>query len=130
MNAFALAQIEIHGTGHHQYSAFRLVWPCVELFLNEVFEKLIMLDLIGYAAGFFLMWSFLPQVIKTATTRSTEGLSVPMLVITLISGILYEIYAYLLGLMPVIIMNGIFVLTVSIQLVMTLMINRSSGEQE
>ncbi len=52
-----------------------------------------MLDLIGYTAGFFLMWSFLPQVIKTATTRTTEGLSVPMLVITLISGILYEIYA-------------------------------------
>ncbi|MEA3301958.1 MAG: SemiSWEET family transporter [Pseudomonadota bacterium] len=89
-----------------------------------------MLDLIGYAAGFFLMWSFLPQVIKTATTRTTEGLSVSMLVITLISGGLYEIYAYLLGLTPVVIMNGIFVLTVSIQLVMTLMINRSSGEQE
>ena len=88
-----------------------------------------MLDLIGYAAGFFLMWSFLPQVIKTATTRTTEGLSVSMLVITLISGILYEIYAYMLGLTPVIIMNGIFVLTVSIQLGMTLMINRSSAKQ-
>ena len=87
-----------------------------------------MLDLIGYTAGFFLMWSFLPQVIKTATTRTTEGLSVPMLVITLISGILYEIYAYMLGLTPVIIMNGVFVLTVSIQLGMTLMINRSSDK--
>ena len=89
-----------------------------------------MLDLIGYTAGFFLMWSFLPQVIKTATTRTTEGLSVSMLVITLISGILYEIYAYMLGLTPVIIMNGIFVLTVSIQLGMTLMINRSSDKQK
>ena len=88
-----------------------------------------MLDLIGYTAGFFLMWSFLPQVIKTATTRTTEGLSVSMLVITLISGILYEIYAYMLGLTPVIIMNGVFVLTVSIQLGMTLMINRSSDKQ-
>ena len=87
-----------------------------------------MLDLIGYAAGFFLMWSFLPQVIKTATTRSTEGLSVAMLAITLISGVLYEIYAALLGLMPVIIMNGVFVLLVTLQLTMTLMINRSSGK--
>ena len=52
-----------------------------------------------------------------------------MLVITLISGILYEIYAYMLGLTPVIIMNGVFVLTVSIQLGMTLMINRSSDKQ-
>jgi uncharacterized protein with PQ loop repeat len=89
-----------------------------------------MLDFIGYTAGFFLMWSFLPQVIKTATTRSTEGLSVAMLAITLISGVLYEIYAALLGLMPVIIMNGVFVLLVTLQLVMTLMINRSSGQQE
>ena len=88
-----------------------------------------MLDIIGYTAGFFLMWSFLPQVIKTATTRTTEGLSVSILVITLMSGVLYEIYAYMLGLTPVIIMNGIFILTVSIQLVMTLMINRSAGKQ-
>ena len=88
-----------------------------------------MLDSIGYAAGFFLMWSFLPQVIKTATPRSTEGLSVAMLAITLISGVLYEIYAFLLGLMPVIIMNGVFVLLVTLQLTMTLLINRSSSMQ-
>jgi len=33
-----------------------------------------MIDTIGYLAGFFLMLSFLPQVIKTAKTRTTDGL--------------------------------------------------------
>lgn len=82
-----------------------------------------MIDAIGYLAGFFLMLSFLPQVIKTARTQTTDGLSVAMLIITLTSGVLYEIYAVLLTLTPVIIMNGIFALLVAIQLVMTIRIN-------
>ena len=82
-----------------------------------------MIDTIGYLAGFFLMLSFLPQVIKTAKTGNTDGLSVAMLVITLTSGILYEIYAVLLLLTPVIIMNGVFAMLVAIQLVMTIKIN-------
>ena len=82
-----------------------------------------MIDTIGYLAGFFLMLSFLPQVIKTAKTGNTEGLSVAMLVITLTSGVLYETYAVMLLLTPVIIMNGIFAMLVAIQLVMTIKIN-------
>ncbi len=95
-----------------------------------------MTDVIGYLAGFFLMWSFLPQVIKTLRTRDTGGLSVVMLLITLLSGVLYEIYAYRLGLVPVLVMNGVFVLLVFVQLVMTLLINqgkdafRSAGRQQ
>jgi MtN3 and saliva related transmembrane protein len=84
-----------------------------------------MTDIIGYTAGFFLMWSFLPQVIKTAKTRDTEGLSIAMLTITLLSGVLYEIYALLLGLLPVLIMNGVFVLLVLLQLIMTLSFKKS-----
>ncbi len=82
-----------------------------------------MIDTIGYLAGFFLMLSFLPQVIKTAKTGNTDGLSVAMLVITFTSGVLYEIYAVMLMLTPVIIMNGIFAMLVAIQLVMTIKIN-------
>lgn len=79
-------------------------------------------DLTGYAAGIFLMWSFLPQLIKTIRTRRAEDLSVGMLGVTLVSAVLYEIYAFLLGLTPVIIMNGIFALTVMLQLVITIVL--------
>ncbi|HEB83048.1 MAG TPA: hypothetical protein ENJ11_09340 [Gammaproteobacteria bacterium] len=81
-------------------------------------------DMTGYAAGIFLMWSFLPQLIKTIRTRRAEDISIGMLSITLISALLYEIYAGLLGLTPVIIMNGIFALTVLLQLIITVMLHR------
>jgi len=50
-----------------------------------------------------------------------------MLIITLISGVLYEIYAAMLALTPVIIMNGIFATLVLIQLIMTAWINSSKS---
>lgn len=81
-------------------------------------------DLIGYAAGLFLMWSFIPQVIKTIKTRKADDISIVMLCITLVSALLYEIYAVLLQLTPVIIMNGIFAFTVFIQLVITMLLHR------
>jgi len=83
-------------------------------------------DLIGYAAGTFLMWSFLPQLIKTIKTRRAEDISIGMLIVTLISALLYEIYASLLGLMPVIIMNGVFAITVFLQLVITIRLHNKS----
>lgn len=83
-------------------------------------------DLIGYAAGFFLMWSFLPQLVKTVRTRRTEDLSVAMLSVTLVSALLYEAYAAILGLTPVIIMNGVFALTVMLQLGFTLYLRARS----
>ncbi|RDH81856.1 MAG: hypothetical protein DIZ78_15500 [endosymbiont of Escarpia spicata] len=89
-----------------------------------------MVDLVGYTAGFFLMWSFLPQIIKTAKTQKTDGLSVGMLIISLISAALSELYAFMLGLTPMLIMNGIFLLLLLIQLVMTLLIDRSSANIE
>ncbi len=87
-----------------------------------------MVDLVGYLAGFFLMLSFIPQVIKTIKTRTTDGLSVAMLAITITSGVLYEIYAIWLMLTPVIIMNGIFTILVATQLAMTIKIN--AGQEE
>ncbi|MBA1446566.1 MAG: hypothetical protein FE835_17005 [Gammaproteobacteria bacterium] len=89
-----------------------------------------MVDLVGYTAGFFLMWSFLPQIIKTAKTQKTDGLSVGMLIISIISAALSELYAFMLGLTPMLIMNGIFLLLLLIQLVMTLLIDRSSANIE
>lgn len=82
-------------------------------------------DLVGYAAGILLMGSFLPQLIKTIRTGTTEGLSVAMLTITLSSGLLYEVYAAFLGLTPVLIMNGVSLVILFAQLLLTLAINRA-----
>ncbi len=47
-----------------------------------------------------------------AELKHAEDVSLWMLVFTLGSGLLYEVYAWHLGLTPVLVMNGIFVLMV------------------
>ena len=73
-------------------------------------------DLIGFAAGILLMFSFLPQVITTFRTKTAEDISMTMLVVTFSSAVLYEVYAARLGLVPVIIMNGVFAVLVAIEI--------------
>ncbi len=73
-------------------------------------------DLIGYAAGAILAICFLPQVWQTWKTRRADDVSFWMILLTLLSAVLYEIYAALLGLWPVVIMNGIFAVLVATQL--------------
>ena len=85
-------------------------------------------DLIGYAAGLFSMWSFLPQLLKTVRTRRAEDISVAMLCITLIAVLLYEVYAIRLHLTPVIVMNGIFAVTVFLQLVITVVLQFQAAQ--
>ncbi|MFC4993864.1 SemiSWEET family sugar transporter [Rubritalea tangerina] len=78
-------------------------------------------ELIGYLAGILLALSFLPQVIVTWRTKQADDLSMGMLSLNLSSAILYEIYAWQLGLIPVVIMNGIFCLLVLAVLIMKLL---------
>lgn len=77
-------------------------------------------DLIGYVAGFFLMTTFLPQLYRTWQRKSAEDLSMVMLVLMLGSGVGYEIYAWLLGLTPVVVMNGVFSILVVAEIVLKL----------
>jgi MtN3 and saliva related transmembrane protein len=69
-------------------------------------------DLFAYIGGIAAMVSFIPQLLKAWTSRSTEDISWTMLVVTLISATGYEIYSLALGLLPVAIMNGVFALTI------------------
>ena len=78
------------------------------------------IDLMGYLGGIFLMISFLPQVIKTWKSKEADQISIFLLILTLLSGVFYNIYAFMLDLVPVIVMNSIFIVLVLIQLVMTL----------
>ena len=80
-------------------------------------------DIIAYIAGVILMMSYLPQLVKTIKSKKVEDLSLLMLLATFLSGVLYEIYSYILNLIPVIIMNGIFTLTVLLQLIIKIRYN-------
>lgn len=57
------------------------------------------------------MMSFVPQIWKSLRTQSTKDISWLMLLTTLISVTSYEIYAAALGLLPVVIMNGMFIIS-------------------
>ena len=58
------------------------------------------------------------QVIKTLRVKHANDLSMGMLLITLGSGVLYEIYAWRLELWPVIIMNGLAVCLVTTEVLL------------
>jgi uncharacterized protein with PQ loop repeat len=81
-------------------------------------------DIVAYVAGVFLMFSFLPQVIQSGRTKKRRAISWGMLLFLLLSGILYEVYAIALDWVPVILMNGIFTVTVFVQMCMTLIYDR------
>ena len=77
-------------------------------------------NLIGYLAGFLLMMTFLPQLYRTWQRKTAEDVSMMMLVLMLGSGVGYEIYAWLLGLTPVVVMNGVFSIMVVAEIILKL----------
>ena len=83
------------------------------------------MDFLGYAAGSFLMISFLPQIIKSARTRSMIDFSWLMLAATAMSALFYQLYAISLSLTPVILMNGAFLLSVIFAMIMKWWFERS-----
>jgi len=74
------------------------------------------IDIIGYVAGIFIMFSFIPQVIKSYKTKKVEDISLLMIILTLIGTIFWEIYGFLANSKPIIIMNGLFGITAIYQL--------------
>jgi len=63
--------------------------------------------LVGFIAGGLTTISFIPQVVKTARTRSTRDLSGPMLLAFLIGLVLWTIYGLQVGSLPIIAANVI-----------------------
>jgi len=70
--------------------------------------------IVGYLAGILLTLCFLPQIIKTFQMKQADDVSMVMLLLSLFPALLYEIYAWLLGLWPVLVMNGILGLLVMV----------------
>lgn len=85
-------------------------------------------ETIGYLAGFILTLCYLPQIIKTYRLKHANDVSMWMLVLTIISTTLYEIYAWRLGLMPVVVMNGIFGILVTTEIIMKIRYAASISE--
>lgn len=75
-------------------------------------------EIIGYLAGIILTLCYLPQILKTYRIKHANDVSMWMLILTIISTVLYEVYAWQLGLMPVVVMNGIFGILVVVEIIM------------
>ena len=73
-------------------------------------------DSVAYFAGICLALSFLPQVLKTWRTKHAADVSMGLLLLSLASAVGYEYYALVLGLTPVVIMNGIFLILVVVEI--------------
>ena len=63
--------------------------------------------LIGYMAGTLTTISFLPQVIRSWRTRSTHDISFVMLTLFGLGMLLWAVYGFWLGSLPIILANTI-----------------------
>jgi len=88
-----------------------------DIYISTQFNNVIMIeDIIGYLGGFFIMISFIPQVIKSYKTKSVGDLSIEMIIITLIGTVFWITYGFLIDRMPIIVMNSVFGVIVLYQL--------------
>lgn len=60
---------------------------------------------IGFAGGLMVASGFIPQIVKALRTRSTGDISLVMLLVIFTGGLLYTVYAFLVGDPVFIIMN-------------------------
>lgn len=71
-----------------------------------------LITIIGLLAGVLTTFSFLPQVVKTWKTKSTHDVSVVMFLLLCAGIVLWTIYGFLIGSIPVILANCVsFVFT-------------------
>jgi len=65
------------------------------------------IDIIGYLAGFLILISIIPQIIKSWTTKSTKDISLSRYLIYITGVILWLVYGIVLLNGPMIIINSI-----------------------
>jgi len=63
-------------------------------------------NIIGFAAGFLIAVSMIPQVIKSYKTKSVEDVSFLMLIIIALGAFLWTIYGTLIKSLPIMVMDG------------------------
>jgi MtN3 and saliva related transmembrane protein len=62
---------------------------------------------LGITAAFFTTFSFIPQVIKTYTTKETKDISLAMYVLFSCGLVLWFVYGILIGSLPIIAANTV-----------------------
>ena len=77
-------------------------------------------DIIGYIAGFFIIVSIIPQIIKSYKTKSVSDLSLLMLISLIIGTVLWTIYGFLANGTPIIVLNIIYFCVILYQLYLKL----------
>lgn len=77
-------------------------------------------ELLGLMAACLTSGAYLPQVIHTWRTRSVEDLSLGMLTVTCLGLVLWIVYAWLAGALPVLVSSGVTLLLVGMVLGMRL----------
>jgi MtN3 and saliva related transmembrane protein len=65
-----------------------------------------MIEFIGFSAGIIGVVAYIPQAVKTLRTRSTAGLSLPMLCLIWLSTILWAVYGFFKPSVPLILTNA------------------------
>ena len=74
-------------------------------------------QIIGMAAGTLTTLSFLPQVIRTARTRSARDLSLGMICFFIVGIILWLMYGIMACAWPIILTNAVTVVLASVLLI-------------
>lgn len=80
-------------------------------------DDAVLTNIVGTAAGFCSMTSFLPQIGKMLAQRSAKGVSLKMFAVTVTAFTLWTTYGVLLASWPIAISNGVC-LGLSITIVM------------
>lgn len=84
----------------------------------------IIINLIGFLAGFLTATIMIPQIIKSIKTKSVGDISLLMLIIYMSSSILWMIYGILIKSLPVAIADGFGFCVCTIQFIIKLKYQR------
>jgi MtN3 and saliva related transmembrane protein len=78
-------------------------------------ENLIAIKLVGFLAGTLTTVSFLPQVVKSLRTRHMGDFNLLFIVLMLAGLVLWTVYGFMLGQLPLIVANGV---TIALNLIL------------
>lgn len=74
-----------------------------------------LVKILGFLAGFLTTVSFLPQVVKSLRTRHMGDFNLLFIVLMLLGLVLWTVYGFMLGQLPLIVANGV---TIALNLVL------------